>query len=259
MSDGSESPPSPRSTPARDRKPRIIPGAVPCPDTEDSEGRDTPEIAPDYCPPRQPRGTGAAAARAGRSDQEAPATPRHYSQATHPARSQEDPVTMVDLACSACGSAEHTDLNCPNQTCGTCNNVGHHANNCSRSPTVVRESLGESSPHAGDRALERSPSQQDLEQQQRHAIAELQEAQHQAALLLQQEQGQQLEALRAQEGLGSEQRELLRQELETRQRQAVADQRQSDLQQLGALRGPGDQDPARLDQQQQQVQGPPRP
>ena len=171
MSDRSDSPPSPHSRPARDRKQRVIQGAVPCPDTEDSEGRDTPEIDvtsqdPDYRPPRQQRRTGAAAARSGRSDQEAPATPRHYSQATHPARSQGDPATMDDLACSACGSAEHIDLNCPNQTCGTCGDVGHHSNNCSRSPTVVRESLGESSPRAGDRTLEQSPHQQELEQQQ---------------------------------------------------------------------------------------------
>ena len=245
MSDGSDSPPTPRSRPGRERKQRIIQGAVPCPDTEDSEGRDTPEIDvsqdPDYRPPRQPRRTGAAASRSGRSDQEAPATPRHYSQATHPARSQEDNVTMADLACSTCRSAEHLDLDCPSQACGTCGNVGHHADNCRSSPTIVRESLGDSSPHTGDRVLEQSPHQR-----QRQAIAELHELQHNAALQLQRRQGQQLEALRAQGGGDSGQRELQRQELEALHRQELADQWQ-----LEELQRPEGQDTPPIDQRDQ--------
>ena len=50
----------------------------------------------------------------------------------------------------------------------------------------------------------------------------------------------------------------MRQELETRHRQELADRRQAEEQQLEALRRPGDQDAAPLDQQQQHDQGPPQ-
>ena len=210
MSDGDDSSPSPRRELTRDRRQRIIPGATAWADTEDSEGAETPDADaphrdPSYRPPRTYRRAGAGSARHGHSDQEAPATPRHYSQDTQGARSQEGPATMDNVGCTICHSQEHLDQNCPQQTCSACGGIGHHALYCNHESPAGQHPLSEiaqetpSPPGAGDRSRDHFRLQQDLGLQQQQDLAHLQERQPEATPEQQQEYLRQLELQRAQE------------------------------------------------------------
>ena len=224
MSDGHDCSPSPRRKLTRERRQRIIPGATPWADTEDSEGAETPDADtphrdPSYRPRRTYRRAGAGSARHGHSDQEAPATPRHYSQDTQGARSQEGPATMDNVGCTLCHSPEHLDQNCPQQTCSACGGIGHHALYCNHESPAGQHTLSEiaqetpSPPGAGDRSRDQFRLQQDPGQQQQQDLAQLQERQRQATLEQQQEHLRQLELQRAQE----EQDRQLRQERQQHQ------------------------------------------
>ena len=204
MSDGDDRSPSPRRKLTRDRRQRIIPGAATWVDTEDSEGRETPDADaprrdPSYRPPRTYRRAGAGSARHGHSDQEAPATPRHYSQDAQGARSQEGPVTMNNVACTICQSQQHLDLDCPQQTCTLCGVVGHHALYCNPA-SEGHHTLSESSP-PGVRGPSRDHlrHQQDPELQQQQDLAHFLERQPDATPDQQQEFLQHLELQRAQD------------------------------------------------------------